>query len=150
MKIEIEDYKGHVIYYDDDKDKFLVDMDIDGHVKNAKRGSLVDLRKEIDLFIKENLNFKPFKVLWNKWSSIEEKDVIGIRVDKKLIMGTKDRFDLIGAKEARDVYVYDKTIVEDLKKANEEYRLASEKFRQTKEAIERKLVKMDLTKYDLK
>ena len=150
MKIEIEDYKNHTIYYDDDKDKFVVDMDIDGHVKNAKRGSLVDLRKEIDLFIKENLNFKPFKVLWNRWSSVEEKDIIGIRVDKKLIMGTKDRFDLIGSKEADNVYVYDKTIVEDLNEAEEEYRLANKKYNQSIENIKGRLLKMDLTKYDLK
>jgi len=63
MKIEIEQYKGQTIEYDDEHDKFVCDMTIEDNFKTTKRLSLKDVRKEIDNFVKTNLNFKSFKVL---------------------------------------------------------------------------------------
>lgn len=63
MKYEIETYKDQTIYYDEQYDYFICDISIEDGWKQTKRNKLADVRKEIDSFIKANLNFKPFKAL---------------------------------------------------------------------------------------
>lgn len=85
MKYDIEEYKGFNIQYDDYSDKFVCDIEIGDNVKNAKRSSLDDVRKEIDKFIKANLEFKPFKAICIKYGSLKVVEVTSIRTDGKFI-----------------------------------------------------------------
>ncbi len=62
MKIEIENYRNQVIYYNDDTDKFECDAVIEDATKATKRTALKDVRLFIDQFVKANAQFKPFKV----------------------------------------------------------------------------------------
>lgn len=59
--IEIETYKGHTIYYKDTDDKFICEISIEDRSKKTARKSLKDVRKEIDVFIHDNMDFKPLK-----------------------------------------------------------------------------------------
>lgn len=153
MKIDIEEYRGQTIKYDDESDKFLCDVSVEDRTKNVKRGSLKDLRKEIDLFIKENLNFKPFKALLksdyndNDFSIVEVK---AIRTDKKLIVSTSDRWtEHFDRKKSDRLMVYDYQLVkekEEIEKEESEYKkIIKEKM----SILYTKLIKMDLSKYDL-
>lgn len=63
MKFEIQTYKDQTIYYDEFEDRFVCDISIEDNSKSTKRNKLEDVRKEIDKFIKANLDFKPFKVI---------------------------------------------------------------------------------------
>lgn len=153
MKIEIEEYRGQTIKYDDDADKFVCDISIEDWSKSAKRGSLKDLRKEIDLHIKQNLNFKPFKALQlSKFGgdSLKIVEVSAIRTDGKLIVSEGGNYKShVGKKDSEYLMKYDGDIVAELDKIEEEseafYKLKRER---TKELCS-KLVKLDLSKYDL-
>lgn len=88
-KKEMEVYRNQTIYYDIDDDKFYCDISVEDKSKTTKRGSLKDVRKEIDAFVKLNLEFKPFKVL--KISTYDESSftaytVKGIRTDGKFMV----------------------------------------------------------------
>lgn len=130
MNFEIEVYKNQTIEYDDDLDKFVCDMTIEDRDRSVKRQSLKDVRKEIDQFIKFNLEFKPFQLIKKSDYSAELGilNVEGIRTDGKFTV-TNSRskgYDLIDFdKEANrynnDVYfLYDADVVAESKKILEE------------------------------
>ena len=75
----IENYRGHDIYYDEDSEKFVCDISIEDNAKSTARISLKACRLEVDSFIKENLNFKPFKVMFfgDFDGSVEVRDAVG-------------------------------------------------------------------------
>jgi len=90
MKIEIENYKGFQISYDDYSDKFECEMELNNKVKNLKRGSLNDVRKEVDQFLKANLEFKPFKFFKKSaygGKSFDTQFCSAIRTDGKFVVG---------------------------------------------------------------
>lgn len=142
MKILIEDYKGQVIYYDEDYDKFTCDITIEDKFSNKKRQSLKDIRKEVDLFIKQNSEFKPFRFIECSWGAIEVKQVDGIRTDGKLIVSSgdsknKSHYD---KKDFEKMMVYDVDIVNDFDEAGKIYE-------QKKKEIQKRLVKLDMNKF---
>ena len=153
MKIHIEDYKGQTIEYDDDSDKFCCDISVEDQAKSAKRGSLKDVRREIDLFVKANLEFKPFKALYQEGGrDIRVIAFDSIRTDGKLVKAKGDYgwTSHYGAKEAQHVHVYVDTILDDLKALNDlQERQRLERNKELDKLVAR-LVKMDLSKYDLK
>ena len=80
----IETYRGHDIYYDENSEKFTCDISIEDNFKSTSRVSLKACRQEIDTFIKDNLNFKPFKLFnfgyhLDFTGDINEYEAIGVR-----------------------------------------------------------------------
>lgn len=152
-EIEIEEYKGQTIYYDTEYDKFVCDISIEDQAKLVKRGSLKDLRAQIDQFIKLNLNFKPFQFLNKEWSRVELYEASGIRTDGKLIVhrvnskGYNSHYD---ATDAKKMFKADPAIVEGFKILEQQ----EAKFHKDKNDAEKKLmeklVPLDVSKYDLK
>jgi len=157
MKIEIEEYKGQTIRYDDEADKFICDITIEDNFGKKKRTSLKDLRREIDLFIKENLNFKPFKVLVvDNYSEekISEGLVKALRVDGTLVVSVKNynswyvsRFN---AEDCKRLRKFDPDILLEAKQEEASYDLLTKEHEERKKKIAEKLTKIDLTKYNLK
>lgn len=88
MKLEIEVYKNQTIYYNDDSDKFECDITVEENYSSKTRKSLKEIRKEIDLFIKVNLEFKPFKCLFQRYSSdtLYTLNCTAIRTDGTLVI----------------------------------------------------------------
>lgn len=151
MKIEIEEYKGQTIFYEEDYDKFTCDITIEDKFKNTKRQSLVEVRKEIDAFIKLNAEFKPCKILvldkYDK-SSFVEKEMTGIRTDGKIIIKDGNYKSQYGKKELENVMVYNHDIVEAKEKLEEEFENARKKYTAEVKKLCSKLTKMDFSKYE--
>lgn len=151
MKIFIEDYKGQVINYDDDADKFVCEISIEDRSKSSKRGSLKDLRKEIDLFIKENLDFKPFKVIVNSYSDISFATVEAIRTDGRLVVkGGGNYKNLYDKKDTGKLFRYDYETEEAYKKLRSDYDDFFKQYGARKEALIKSLKPIDLSMYPLK
>lgn len=150
---EIQDYKGQTIYYDEDDDKFICNISIEDNFKTTKRKSLKDVRKEIDAFIKENLNFKPFKAIEIPTSSydyvVNSVEIIAIRTDKKLVIKGKFSNEHYGKKEAQNLRIYDSNIIEEQIAIEKEYEEAGKKRMEALKKLRAKLKQIDLSKYDL-
>lgn len=89
MKVIVQTYRGYDISFDPDKDKFssVLSESDDYRIKESKSFSAV--KKAIDEYIKENVSFKPFKIVggpqaWNNQGKIYE--VTGIRKDNRFIV----------------------------------------------------------------
>ncbi len=155
-EIEIEEYKGQTIYYDTDYDKFVCDISIEDQAKSAKRGSLKDLRREIDQFIKLNLNFKPFKFLNKDYRDPELFEATGIRTDGKLLVCRaadkgKYGYSQYGAKDAKEhMFQADPGIVEGLRILKQQEEKFHKDQHDIREKLIKKLVPLDVSKYDLK
>ena len=52
MRYPIKEHKGQQIYYDDYNDKFVCDIELNDNLRNAKRNSISDIEKDIDIIIK--------------------------------------------------------------------------------------------------
>jgi hypothetical protein len=150
MKIEIEDYKGQTIYYEEDYDKFVCDISIEDKSKQAKRKSLKDVRREIDVFIKENLEFKPFKALEGSWGDIIVRKIEAIRTDGTLVVsgGSNSKY-FYTKKQASNLNKFDPSILEELEAADKELDNARKKKEAVLAELRKRFVPIDLTKYNL-
>jgi len=75
--IFIENYRGKDIFYSPSKEKFYADID------EAKEKNGIHLvRKDIDEYIKENQNFKPFEAVNTYYLTPKFVTVTGVRKDK--------------------------------------------------------------------
>ena len=153
MKIEIEVYKGQTIEYDDDYDKFICDISCEDKNKTSKRNSLKDLRKEIDAYLKQNLEFKPFKALFlNEYDrkDFTEEFVSAIRTDGKFVVGKADDSykSYVGKNKMSRAMIYDAEIVKEKKRLKEEKEAAITKYNKAVAELCKKLVPVDLSKYD--
>lgn len=151
MKIEIEEYKGQTIFYEDDYDKFICDITIEDRFSSKKRQSLKDIRKEIDVFIKQNSEFKPFYFLEDTWGDINVKYVSGIRTDGKLIVSDGKDSKHQSHYDKRDfekMMVFDSDIVAEMKEARRKFDEAGEIYEAKKKVLKTKLIKLDLSKYE--
>lgn len=151
MKIFIEDYKGQTINYDDYSDKFVCDIEIDDNVQKGKRGSLSDMRKQIDIFIKENVNFKPFKaIIKESYSSdFSITDIVSIRVDRLLVSDNGGRKSFIGQREANKLCVYDQSIIDKKKEIDNTFDQAYKAKEEGMKALVAMLKSIDVSKYNL-
>ena len=152
MKLEIEVYKGQTIFYNEYSDKFECDITVEDKFKSTKRQSLKDVRKEIDTFIKLNLEFKPFKCFMKGTygSDVDLVEITGIRTDGKLVKKNKFNYssDQLGKKDIERLCNYDSEIEQtllDLEKQNDE---VNKKYRIEKQELIAKLTPLDLSKYD--
>lgn len=154
MEIEIEVYKGQTIFYDDENDKFLCEINMNDKYKGTKRSSLKDVRKEIDAFFKLNLEFKPFKAfLIKKWNSDREFEVVNItaiRIDGKLVSkkNVNERYqDHLDEEDIARLRMYDPEIVKELNEAQDILEKAKEEFYAKQKQIASKLKPIDLSQY---
>ena len=151
MKIEIEQYNGQTIFYDDYSDKFTCDITVQEAYGTKSRKSLADIRKEIDTFIKLNLKFKPFNALFlSEYSSpsFSVGNVSAIRTDGKFVVdfgGSKSHYDM---KDMERCCVYDTEILEAKKIADKKLEDARAENNRSIKELTAKLVKMDLSKYE--
>ncbi len=151
MKIKIEDYNGQEIFYDEYDDKFVCDISVEDKSKTTKRTSLKDVRKEIDVFKKLNVDFNPFKIL-NKynWGDIEALEVTAIRTDGKFVVKKGDNYSSQETAERliKDFSMYDADILE---KANEARRIfdeAGKAYDAEKKRLRNMMKPLDLSKYE--
>ena len=123
---EITTYKGQTIIYDEVNDKFKCDIEFNGDVRSKKRSSLAQIKKEIDLFEKKNIAFKPFKLIIKNYSEISEINVEAIRTDGKYIISSGDSkykgyVSLDGAdRYGKDYFVFDQHIISEYENLNKE------------------------------
>lgn len=154
MKIEIQQYKGQTIEYDTETDKFVCDITMEDNYKNTKRATLSDLKKEIDKFIKNNLKFKPFKLIKGEYCP-KVINVEGIRSDGRFVYRLKDSkssslvdFEKNATDRFPDDYFeYDSDFVkmwDDLEKEEEKFK---EIISAKRELLSQKLKIFDWTRY---
>lgn len=152
-KIEIEVYKGQTIFYNEDSDKFECDISVEDKFKSTKRQSLKDARKEIDTFIKLNLEFKPFKCFKKSsyGSDVELVEITGIRTDGKLIekkSGYRSSDSHLDKKDMEKLCAYDSDVWSALDKSEKENDEVNKKYNTERIELIKKLKPLDLSKYD--
>jgi hypothetical protein len=153
MKIFFEDYKGQTINYDDDYDKFICDISVEDKFKTTKRSSLNDIRREIDQFIKLNLDFKPFRVLlasgYND-SQFSVAEVASIRTDRKLVVISSGGYrSYFGKEDAKKLMKFDADLMKEKEVIEDDFKKASDRRSNTLKELSKRLVTLDLSKYDL-
>jgi len=149
MKIHIEVYRNHTIEYDYDADKFVCDIELNDEVRNTKRGSLKNLRKEIDLFIKENSGFVPFDYIACKYSNeYVVMHCAAIRTDGKFVVYKKENAhykEHIPREKMKEVFVYDPDFVKNMEEADQTLEKARDTWRAYRENLKKQLVPLDVT-----
>jgi hypothetical protein len=156
MKIEITEYKNFTIYYDENADKFVCDIEFNDVIKNAKRGSLKDIKNDIDQFIKANLNFKPFWMVYKNHSGFVVTYISAIRKDGSFVASDKYRssYNLyLSIKDIKEPYLFSevkKLELERIQKIYEEENVAARnKFNEAKEFLFKDLEPLDLSIYSM-
>src|SRR5436190_9489324 len=154
MKYEIENYKGQLIEYDEDHDKFVCDISIEDKFKTTKRLSLKDVKKEIDTFIKLNIDFKPFKCLaiykYDK-DDFTDLNVSAIRTDGKFITFKEGQENYKSHSDKKDALywrVYDADIIKEKEELEKEKEAVILKYRNAMKELCTKLTPIDLSKYE--
>lgn len=145
-KIEIEVYKGQTIFYNEYSDKFECDISVEDKAKSVTRKTPKDVRKEIDSFIKLNLEFKPFKCLMKSWGdSFDIINVSAIRTDGKLVNSSGSHLDKDDMKKLLEYNADVEARYLEMQKEREAFNIS-----QKKELAEllSKLKPIDLSKYD--
>jgi len=154
MEIKIQKYRGQTIIYDDLEDKFCCQIELNDNIKNSKRASLKDVRKAIDQFIKDNLEFKPFDFFKKAKECVafEHYRCIAIRTDGKfLIKRANEKFINSGAcVEDMNAMVYDPEIVKQCELAKNELDIAEKAYLESVKNLYDKLVPLDLSLYKSK
>lgn len=153
MKIEIEVYKGQSIVYNDDNDKFECEIELNNQVRATKRISLKDVRKEIDQFIKVNLEFKPFKFLKKSeygYKTFQPFFCSAIRTDGKFVVnseGNEKYKSYWGQKEMALAMVYDNEVIKELEALDKANAAAQENYKNGVAKLFEKLIPCDLSEY---
>lgn len=152
MKYEIEVYKGQTIEYDDETDKFVCEININDNTKHSKRGSLNDLRKEIDTYIKNNLEFKPFKALLkDKYGDgFDIYDIKGIRTDGQFIIQKigYNHTSLASFKDMERCMIYDQSFVDEFKSLNRRKEKFNNYIKERIKTLSAKLIPADLSQFE--
>lgn len=149
MKIEIEDYKTHTIFYDEDSDKFICDISIEDNFKKSSRKSLKEVRKEIDQFIRDNVGFKPIKAIKVAWNDITVLELSALRSDKTILVKGEYRDSYYKKKDCEELFKYDPDVIDEYSKLVEENKKINEEFKTKCKNLHSKLVKLDLSHLDL-
>ena len=89
--IFIHQYRGFDIFYKEDSEKFTCEMVVEDNFKETSRVSLKAVKQEVDAFIKSNLNFKPFKIMFfdRFQGECDVRNVTGVRSDGSIVMEYK-------------------------------------------------------------
>jgi hypothetical protein len=90
MKVLIENYRGWEIYFNtDEEDFYTTSNDFD---RQQSKRSYAATKKFIDDFIKENTEFRPFKIecMPSSYKNRDVKTIVGIRKDGAFVYSDKD------------------------------------------------------------
>jgi hypothetical protein len=90
MKVLIENYRGWEIYFNtDEEDFYTTSNDFD---RQQSKRSYAATKKFIDDFIKENTDFRPFKIecMPSIYKNRDVKTIVGIRKDGVFVYRDKD------------------------------------------------------------
>jgi len=150
MKYEIEVYKNHQIFYNDDSDKFECTIDINDNIKSSKRASLNDMRKSIDQFIKANLEFNPFNFIKNEHNDLSYYTCHGIRTDGTFIISSQSRTTSKSYYEKKyfyDAMIFDEDIVSEKAKIDRIFETAKKEHNEKIAELIKKLIPIDISKY---
>ena len=103
--IHIQKYRNQEIYFNPKIDKFICTIYPQGIDK--KGSSLLTLKKNIDVYIKDNVEFENFKILnvGKHSGDYSISDVVGIRKDGRLLVKSDK-----GTKQLRSYYEDDYVI----------------------------------------
>jgi hypothetical protein len=129
MKVEIENYRGWDISFDTDRETFYaVSSEYD---TDRTKESFAAVKKSIDDYIKDNLEFKPFKAIHSRWGgdTFEIKEFVGLRKDKRFIVKSKESTEQFSESDEKDVYEYSEiamNAINKIKALKEEKRLFNE------------------------
>lgn len=77
----LQDYREHKIYYNEDTDKFTVELLVDDDWREKSRKSMKDCKKAIDDHIKANYQFKPVKCIRKRYSNTSAVTIKQVRAD---------------------------------------------------------------------
>jgi hypothetical protein len=90
MKVLIENYRGWEIYFNTDGEDFYTTSN--EHDTQQSKRSYAATKKFIDDFIKENTEFRPFKIecMPSLYKNRDVKTIVGIRKDGALVYRDKD------------------------------------------------------------
>jgi hypothetical protein len=150
--MKIEDYKGFQISYNETSDKFYADIELGDNVKNAKRQSLVKLRKDIDKFIRDNAEFKPMRVLYRRWSDLMEHTIESLRSDGKFVLnkkGSNSREYITPSEMIGKTFKFDSDYVELVERQEQELDELRNRHKIEITAAQSKLEPLDLSMYDI-
>jgi len=147
-KIKIADYKGHEIFYSEDEDKFICEIEMNEDFKKMKRVSLKSIKDEIDQFIKSNIGFVPFVVFDTSWSILKVKKIVALRKDGKYVeQGESNSISYVGKKEFGNYLQYDNDIHEEYMSNEKDAENARLKHNQIRKDIISKLKPVDISLY---
>lgn len=151
MKYEIETYKDQTIYYDEFSDCFMCEITKEDKFKITKRNKLADVRKEIDSFIKANLNFKPFKVLkYERYGGLREVVIGAIRADGTFVDTTQEGYKpLIPDYELILLKKFDQDLLDFYRDYGKRIRVLEEERERVTQELYEKLPFVDVSKYKI-
>lgn len=138
MKTEVDNYRGFEIRFDTDNETFECDIDDSRSVKK----SYPAVKKFIDEYIKDNSEFKPFKVEPSanaSWGG-EFGTIIGIRKDGRFIIELPEGEKKQISDYEMDRYCLPNPVNEPIKKQISEINALIEQKRKDIEALKSNLV----------
>jgi len=148
MRIQIEEYRGHVIEYDDYRDKFVCDMAIEDNFREKTSLKLTEVRKAIDQFIKLNKDFKPFSFIDCDFRPVH---IVALRVDGKFVDDNKNQWGLKEIKyghrygRGSGSYEVDAEIMDEINALEKEFEAFRVKYFERKKAIQSKYKPFDIS-----
>ena len=152
MRIKIETYRGQEIEYDDDRDKFICQMVIEDSYREKTSLKLTEVRKEIDRFIKQNADFKPFYFLDYDYRRVE---IVAVRTDGKFVDSKRNHWSIDAIKcgyqyggSGTKSYVLDHEIKEEEDALELEFEGYRQNYLERKRVIRSKYKPLDVTSLD--
>lgn len=145
MRYPIKEHKGQTIYYDDNYDKFVCDIELNDNLKSTKRNKIEDVEKEIDSFIKANYKFIPFTAFVKEYSTNLVK-IVSIRTDGVLVCENRNQYK---PSEFDKFYSADYDTIKELEVNESTFKTAKNNYDTRKKELHDRLVKMDMSSYIL-
>lgn len=101
MKVLIENYRNHEIYFDTEENTFFSISDI--YDRQSEKKSFASAKKEIDDFIKDNINFKPI-IIQNMYG--EKITLLAIRKDGRFVYEEKGKKEQFSTYDESNFFLY--------------------------------------------
>lgn len=127
MKVEIEDYRDWTIYFDTIEERFYSVSQRDDTSKENRSYSAA--KKAIDDYLKDNIEFKPFKAMHK--GHLEVIDIVGIRKDGRYITERNGKKEQLSSYDESRWIVWDdsyKPIVAEILRLQKEQRKKEDEF----------------------
>lgn len=152
MIYEITTYRKYPIRYDEDTNKFIVELmeivEIDED-NDTTYASLSDAKTSIDEFLKFNTNFVPFKALkklYFGYNDVHEIQVVGVRSDGILVYKIdSDDINFLQVHQQHLLYNYDVNFLTDIQNLRNEYDVSQTKYYANINTLIDSLVQIDFS-----